>query len=226
MSKKPHRKALPRERMTLPRERMTLPRERITLPRERITLPRERMTLPHERMTLPRERMTLPRERMTLPRERITLPRERMTLPRERKAPKPSPKVPKENPKRKSQGDTGLQPRVGRWGQRGTGLSWVPTARDDKPCKGFGLWSRRSPLPHPLQGWGITNRQTQGSSCLATLGWRTQLRWSWCAHPAWDASKAPHLRALPFRIDPRGLFRNGRHHANKLQTENNERKFR
>jgi hypothetical protein len=35
----------------------------------------------------------------------------------------------------------------------------------------------RGGLTQPRWGWGNLTRLTQGSSCLATLGWRTKSRW-------------------------------------------------
>ncbi|MEI7731722.1 MAG: hypothetical protein WCO56_19275 [Verrucomicrobiota bacterium] len=42
-------------------------------------------------------------------------------------------------------------------------------------------------------------------------------------HPEAGARDA---EAMPFRIDPRGLFRDGRHHENQLATGNHERNVR
>ena len=70
-----------------------------------------------------------------------------------------------------SQRDSGLQPKVARHE-----LPWVNVIRKFSNPNGVAA-SRRPTMTQPRWGCGDLSRLTQGSSSLATLGWRTQSRW-------------------------------------------------
>ena len=70
-----------------------------------------------------------------------------------------------------SQRDSGPKPKVARHE-----LPWVIAIRDFPNPNGVAPASRPNP-PQPRWGWLDFMRLTQGSSCLATLGWRTQSLW-------------------------------------------------
>ena len=63
------------------------------------------------------------------------------------------------------------------------------------PCKTSPDTTGKMPAPSLLQtsplGLKTFSRPTQGSSCLATLGWRTQPRWD-CRHADFVVSRASH----------------------------------
>jgi hypothetical protein len=72
-----------------------------------------------------------------------------------------------------SQRDSGLQPKVARHA-----LPWVNVACNVSNPNGVVALARPT-VAQPRWGCGDFSRLTQGSSSLATLGWRTQSRWDW-----------------------------------------------
>jgi hypothetical protein len=70
-----------------------------------------------------------------------------------------------------SQRDSGPKPKVARHE-----LPWVNGVRNFSNPNGVAAF-RRPTVPQPRWGWWDLSRLTQGSSSLATLGWRTQSRW-------------------------------------------------
>src|SRR5262245_58299220 len=77
-----------------------------------------------------------------------------------------------------SQRDSGPKPKVAR-----DELPWVSGCRNIPNPNGVGAPSR-STLPQPRWGWLDSLGLTQGSSCLATLGWRTQSLWDCRTDPS------------------------------------------
>jgi hypothetical protein len=72
-----------------------------------------------------------------------------------------------------SQRDSGSKPKVARHE-----LPWVNVVRNFFNPNGVAAF-RRPTVTQPHWGCGDLLRATQGSSSLATLGWRTQSRWDW-----------------------------------------------
>ena len=70
-----------------------------------------------------------------------------------------------------SQRDSGSKPKVARHE-----LPWVNIGRNFLNPNGV-VAALRQTQPQPRWGWLNLLRLTQGSSCLATLGWMTQSRW-------------------------------------------------
>jgi len=70
-----------------------------------------------------------------------------------------------------SQRDSGLKPKVAR-----NELPWVDVVRNFFNPNGV-VAAPWSTVPQPRWGWWDSLQLTQGSSFLATLGWRTQSRW-------------------------------------------------
>ena len=75
-----------------------------------------------------------------------------------------------------SQKDSGSKPKVARHE-----LPWVNALQNPANPNGVAAASRPNP-PQPRWGWRDFRRLTQGSSCLATLGWWTQSLWD-CPQP-------------------------------------------
>ena len=86
-----------------------------------------------------------------------------------------------------SQRDSGLQPRVAR-----RALPWVNRPKNHNPNGVAAPWQYRTTTPLGLMTFPA---MTQGSSFLATLGWRPQSRWDWNAsvflNPPHRASAVP-----------------------------------
>jgi hypothetical protein len=70
-----------------------------------------------------------------------------------------------------SQRDSGSKPKVARHE-----LPWVAVVRNFFNPNGV-VAASWSTVPQPRWGWGNLIQLTQGSSFVATLGWRTQSRW-------------------------------------------------
>jgi hypothetical protein len=70
-----------------------------------------------------------------------------------------------------SQRDSGPKPKVARHE-----LPWVDANQTLPNPNRVAAFSRPN-QPQPRWGWRAFRRLTQGSSCLATLGWRTQSLW-------------------------------------------------
>ena len=72
-----------------------------------------------------------------------------------------------------SQRDSGPQPKVARHA-----LPWVNVVQNFSNPNGVAAFGRPT-VTQPRRGCRDLWRLTQGSSSLATLGWRTQSRWDW-----------------------------------------------
>ena len=72
---------------------------------------------------------------------------------------------------KESQRDSGSKPKVARHER-----PWVNVVRNFSNPNGV-VSVGRAQSPQPRWGWGNFYPLTQGSSFLATLGWRTQSRW-------------------------------------------------